>query len=298
MTPTPKTLPLTVLLYEGPIARAYLSALYAAGFKVKKIISLINVVDAVTQKPIAPKAPDEVRIPLAEKIQRQQMHYWPRFFHQKYPQACQAIQDASSTLLNLPKQLWENLVEDMNYNAYSDCIERVLINTLKDPALFKKLSNEPAGTILYTGGGIVPKSLLNIPGLRFLHIHPGYLPDVRGADGVLWSSLIKQETAATCFYMAPGIDTGDIIYREKFSCPQFKIGQDHFDLKSRYRLVFSFYDPFLRAAVLLRTIQQVADPDRLSLQDLPAFPQDTSTGTTYHFMHDRLKKAALEQLFF
>ncbi|EFL91636.1 hypothetical protein REG_1079 [Candidatus Regiella insecticola LSR1] len=64
---------------------------------------------------------------------------------------------------------------------------------------------------LFTGGGIVPGSFFNLKNTRFLHIHPGYLPNIRGADCLLWSTMLAGYASATCFYLDPGIDTGDVI---------------------------------------------------------------------------------------
>ena len=55
---------------------------------------------------------------------------------------------------------------------------------------------------LFTGGGLVPKSLLSFQNIKFIHFHPRYLPIVKGADCTLWSSLIFGRTAATRFIMS------------------------------------------------------------------------------------------------
>ena len=51
---------------------------------------------------------------------------------------------------------------------------------------------------------------------KFVHIHPGYLPYVRGADAILWSIKKYNEYASTSFIINKNIDAGDIIYQEKF----------------------------------------------------------------------------------
>ena len=82
--------------------------------------------------------------------------------------------------------------------------------------------------------------------LKFLHIHPGFLPNIRGADCALWSSLLTGHTSATCFYMSPGIDTGDIIRPCWLPSLSFAVDTRDIDLQSMYRILYGFLDPRIR----------------------------------------------------
>jgi methionyl-tRNA formyltransferase len=119
----------------------------------------------------------------------------------------------------------------MPLDYYCENVDTILIKNLSDPTLREILTKLQKQSFLYTGGGILPQSLLSIPQHRFTHVHPGYLPDIRGADCTLWSSIIAGCTSATCFYMAPGIDTGDIILARCLPKIKFKIDIRPFDLK-------------------------------------------------------------------
>ena len=56
-------------------------------------------------------------------------------------------------------------------------------------------------------------------GKNFIHIHPGYLPEVRGADGLLWSIKEYNKIGVSSFIMNHKIDSGEIIFREKSKAP-------------------------------------------------------------------------------
>ncbi|MDR0756032.1 MAG: hypothetical protein LBE99_03930 [Puniceicoccales bacterium] len=64
------------------------------------------------------------------------------------------------------------------------------------------------------------------------------------------------------------------------------------DLKTLYRLTFSFYDPAVRAVLLKRVLETFG-----TLTNLPTRPQDITQGITYHFMHDVLQEKVLKQIF-
>jgi hypothetical protein len=161
---------------------------------------------------------------------------------------------------------------------------------LSDPRLTDAVRELGPGAVLYTGGGIVRDNLLSLEGMRLLHAHPGLLPHVRGADGLLWSVLVRGRPAASCFYMDAGLDTGDVVVAEEHPPPRFpRAGADETTL---YRALYLFYDPWLRAATLLSALALAEDPAAL-----PAAPQDTGAGTTYHFMHARLRAVTFGRLF-
>lgn len=90
--------------------------------------------------------------------------------------------------------------------------------------------------------------------------------------------------------MVPKLDEGNVILTEEYPSLHFTTNSD--DLKALYRLVFSFYDPAVRAQCLKHVLEQYE-----TLSHLPSNPQDTSKGITFHFMHDELKKKSLNEIF-
>ena len=71
-------------------------------------------------------------------------------------------------------------------------------------------------------GKILPKEILNIPKLGCINVHGSLLPKYRGAAPIQWAVLNgDKETGITTMYMDEGMDTGDMILKEKI-----EIGED------------------------------------------------------------------------
>ncbi len=290
-----RTLPLTVLAHEGPQVRAYLGRMRQAGWRPERILLMVGKRHPVTRKPIGRWLPRSLRLNYAEKIQVMIQNHWPRHLQKVFPYLVESMARELESLCDGAVSLIAEMLSPVRYEDYGERVERVLVEGLRDPALADALSRPAPSTVLFTGGGILRKNLLGLPNIRFLHVHPGYLPFVRGADGLLWSMLVRGQPGASCFYMESGIDTGEIIAAEDFQPLVFDIsGHRRPDDLMLYRALFSFYDPLLRAELLVtRVLREVAD-----LSHLPATCQNPSAeGITYHFMHSRLRHAALAALF-
>ena len=71
-------------------------------------------------------------------------------------------------------------------------------------------------------GKILPKEILEIPKYGCINVHGSLLPKYRGAAPIQWSVLNgDKETGVTTMYMDVGMDTGDMILKEKV-----EIGED------------------------------------------------------------------------
>lgn len=65
-------------------------------------------------------------------------------------------------------------------------------------------------------GKILPKEILEIPKLGCINVHGSLLPKYRGAAPIQWAVLNgDKETGITTMYMDEGMDTGDMILKEK-----------------------------------------------------------------------------------
>jgi hypothetical protein len=294
--PTPVThadgiLPLTVLFSEGPIARAYLETIASLGLKPRKIVHLVSSVDIATGKPILPWLPASLRKPMAAGMQRSRIFHWPNAIAKRYPDDVSAIVGSVADNFGFAEETLQGAQVNKPLIEYSPSVDTLLVRNLKDEALLEFLQGQADREFLFTGGGIVPQSLLDIPGSRYIHAHPGFLPDIRGADGLLWSVLTRGRPSASAFYMAPGIDTGDILTARWLPGIDVPINAD-VDTRTRYRMAYAFVDPWVRCCVLRGVLQSHTEFGRIS-----AIDQNEKEGCTYHFMHDHLRALALNRLF-
>lgn len=289
-----RILPLIVLAYEGPSVRAYLARMRQAGLRPRHILLMVQTRHPTTKKPIGRWLPRRIRAWYAEKTQEQAHNYWPRRLKADHPHVIEGITRQMQQVCLNPADLIAQMLELVKYEDYADHVHRISITGLRDPLLLQTLTEMSPGTVLFTGGGILPPGLLDIEGIRFLHVHPGLLPMVRGADGLLWSTLLRGRPAMSCFYMDRGVDTGHIIAADEYPGLRFDISwRPRPDDQSLYRAIFSFCDPILRAEFLVTRV--IANKTDLSA--LPAVPQNGTKGITYHFMHPTLRKKVLEHLF-
>jgi hypothetical protein len=287
-----KQLNLVPLVHEGPMARAYLAGLQSAGWRIDRLVLMVQRRDPATQRPVAPWLPQRWRCRLARSVQDLRMNYWSRQLLREHAW-CRPWLRRLALGCGIDPEALDGLTERPSFNHHATQVDEVLVDGLNDPALHQHLAGlPPRSTLLFTGGGMVPEPLLSLPGCRFLHVHPGVLPEVRGADGLLWSVLLRGRPGATAFYLSPGLDTGDIILADDLPLPLLPAQFATLDAAMRYRLLYAFVDPLLRAQRLLQVVQRSPS----DLFALPTTRQDPQAGTTFHFMNPRMRLFALDHL--
>ena len=85
-------------------------------------------------------------------------------------------------------------------------------NTTKE--LFQE-SNADLGLSL--GNGYIPESVFSIPKYGMINIHTEILPKYQGAQSIIWPIYEREkETGFTIHQIDKNIDTGNIIYQEKY----------------------------------------------------------------------------------
>jgi methionyl-tRNA formyltransferase len=133
------------------------------------------------------------------------------------------------------------------------------------------------GVVIYSGpgGAILRKPLLGT-GKRFLHVHPGHVPDFRGSTTVYYSLLAENRLAASAFYIEARIDTGPVLLRKYYDPPEDRTTLDH------------FHDPYVRSELLLDVLRVYAEG-----RELEPETQDPGAGETYYIIHPVLKHLAI-----
>ena len=93
----------------------------------------------------------------------------------------------------------------------------------KNEELIDEINNlNPDVICVVAYGKILPKEILEIPKLGCINVHGSLLPKYRGAAPIQWAVLNgDKETGITTMYMDEGMDTGDMILKEKV-----EIGED------------------------------------------------------------------------
>lgn len=289
-----RLLDLTVMAYEGPMARSYLGMLAAAGYQVRRVLLLVQKRDPATRKLVLPWLPTRLRRAAAARVQDQRLNHWPRQLGRVHDGICRAWQDGLAERFGFDPSAYRWVQGDGAYEAVAQRVDSLFVDGFKDPTMIEGLRALPERTpVLFTGGGLLPASVFEASNCRFLHIHPGLLPNVKGADGMLWSVLLRGRVAASAFYMAPGLDTGAIVRTKEFAALPVPDGFASLDLATQYRLFYSFVDPMMRAVLLKEVLQETVGAD---LYDLPATPQDPAAGTTFNFMNERLRRLAFQRM--
>lgn len=233
-----------LIFFEGPISRAYINY-----FK-KKNIKLNNIIFLSSKN--FKFLPNNISVTL---------NYYRNNYH--------ALQLLKTKLFKENKELISNhfnLYDDFITDMYSNCSLKTISDkvfyisddNINSEKLFEKLKKIKKQKFIFTGGGIIKKKIFDI-GHDFIHIHPGYLPNIKGADGVLWSTLKYNYLGVSSFFMNENIDEGKIISREKKNSIKLKFSKEKLTNKDFYRFIFSFIDPLLRTWHLSRTIEKFAN---------------------------------------
>ena len=121
--------------------------------------------------------------------------------------------------------------------------------TLRDggaEAILRDLSPDLLVVVAY--GKILPEALLTLPKYGAVNVHASLLPKYRGSAPIQWAVLNGDAvTGVTTMYMAPEVDSGDIIYQEETPIGAFETSGELFDrLKG------------LGAALLCKTVRDIA----------------------------------------
>ena len=96
-------------------------------------------------------------------------------------------------------------------------------------------------------GKILPQEILDIPPKGCINVHGSLLPKYRGAAPIQWAVLNgDKETGVTTMYMGAGMDTGDMILKEKVSIGEDETTGELWDRLSK-----------IGAKLLIETLKQI-----------------------------------------
>ena len=173
----------------------------------------------------------------------------------KIPRTFWNDQKINNLLLNYFEKNYE-----INVNGYKDLLSKDLrdisqINNIE--FLYAKKFNITSledinfssyeGMFLNTSSFIYTDKLIQNLNNNIYHVHPGYLPELKGADGIFWSIKNYKKIGMSLFKMNKNIDEGDIYFRKYFDF--FSFQNDNLlslNFQDKYNFILSTLDPILR----------------------------------------------------
>lgn len=219
----------SLIFEDNPISRCYIKILIESGIKLDNLIVLDG-------QFFFPKS-------ISLKLSFYKNNYWPlKFLQEKeYLFLSHQIEDYFNFPRNFCKEMYvfKNIYNVSKKKLFTNSKK---INDERSIEIIKKCESD----ILLNTGKQIYKKILDL-NKKFIHIHPGFLPEIKGADGSLWHIKEQSNIGVSSFLMNKKIDEGLIIEREKLLLPNFSIkNYENLNIKTIYRLWFSFFDPLLR----------------------------------------------------
>ena len=223
---------ITLLCCDNPISRSYINLLIEKGIKIEELIYYINSSYSFFPSRFA-----------CFLTYAKNNYYAINFLKEKN---LSNLLNEIAKGLDFNNDIFKKIYNFKNIYNISNKISFVKNENINSHQSLKVIQNTKSNIILFAGRGLLKKNILNI-NKKFIHIHPGYLPEIRGADGLLWSIKKQNRIGVSSFIMNEKIDSGDIILREKYSLPIFK-NKSILEKKQKdvYRFIYSFIDPIIR----------------------------------------------------
>jgi methionyl-tRNA formyltransferase len=106
----------------------------------------------------------------------------------------------------------------------SEVFVRALLTTEEQLTVIEELKPDLVVSCGYRH--IVPESILDVPEMGCLNLHPAYLPYNRGANPNVWSIIEGTPAGVTLHYMDSTLDTGDIVARREVETNFSDTGKD------------------------------------------------------------------------
>lgn len=150
-------------------------------------------------------------------------------------------------------------------------------NSLNDSIVENLLKLYDEKLIIFTGGGIIRKNILDNSGDGIINCHMGILPKYRGMDLPEWCILENEieELGITLHFMDTGIDTGDILKKVRIPI------ENHTSIRS----LRASFEP-----VMVKSMVSIVE-EYLS-QKVKRFKQSSENKRQYFIIHERLYELA------
>ena len=155
-------------------------------------------------------------------------------------------------------------------------VTRLAVDHLDDPLVVAATAALPPLVVVAAPpGALLGRAFFELAGKRFLHVHPGRLPEFRGSTPMYYQLLAEGRLTATALFLEARIDTGPVVAERDFEPPPDRATID---------LAF---DPWMRAVLLRDILGRVA-----AGQDPTGRPQPEG-GRTCFVIHPVLRALAV-----
>lgn len=154
------------------------------------------------------------------------------------------------------------------------------VTDVNEPAVVEAVRAAGTPLAVFSGGGILRPPLLEAAG-RWLHVHPGRLPDHRGSTCIYYSLLLEGRVTASAFLMARELDQGPVVAQRSFEVP-VTCGAAELD---------HAFDAWIRATVLVEALALLG-----SGRSDPMPPTPADRGCEFTVIHPVLKHLAVATL--
>lgn len=149
-------------------------------------------------------------------------------------------------------------------------------SSFNDPIVVETIKQRHEEYFIFSGSGILKEIFDSRK--KFVHAHPGKLPEYRGSTCFYYSALAEDRWTCTAFIMSPRIDEGEIITSKEFPLPTKKIDPAR------------VWDPYTRSEVLVNAVRPLVNGNTIRTTK-----QDLSTGVVYYIIHPVLRHLAQEK---
>ena len=154
---------------------------------------------------------------------------------------------------------------------------------INDVALSKVILDNDIRDWIFSGGGILKPHLFQ-QDKRYIHVHPGKVPDFRGSTCFYYSVLHDLSLASTAFFMSQRLDDGENLAMTEFSL--------NLQITEQMPLFFDYIlDPWIRAISLKKVLSSILN-GKLETLHTPS----PDSNRTYYVMHPILRNLALNRL--
>jgi len=185
-----------------------------------------------------------------------------------------AVQQEQPVFFNIDEPVLYTLNKyNMNYSF-------ITTDTINSELVTHVLKDREEHYLIYSGfgGQILKKPILSM-GKKFIHIHPGVVPDYRGSTTIYYSLLKEGRIGASAIFLDEKIDCGPLLKTKWFDLPGDLPDLDY------------IFDPYVRASLLVEVIQEY-----LIFNEFRYISQSNHRGETYYITHPVLKHIAILSL--